>query len=298
MSRNKRVDPPTASQIHGSETASGKGGRVRRTKHADYQLVPFPKAQRELAVGLRLSEHQHIIHGLLEVDVTTPRQVIEAQQARGEEPLSFTAFIAACVGKAVDEHKSVQAYRKGRNQLVIFEDVDIGLSVEHEVEGHKIPLLYVVRAANRKTGWEIHREIRAFQKLHTAKVLPIPQLVQRWPALMLLGGRVLLRSPFYWKKSNGTCAITAVGMFGKGSGWGIPYASPYSLFLTLGGITEKQGVVDGQIVIREYLSLTISFDHDIIDGAPAARFTERLKELIESGFGLLDQQVMAEQART
>jgi pyruvate/2-oxoglutarate dehydrogenase complex dihydrolipoamide acyltransferase (E2) component len=298
MSRNKTLDPPTASQVHGSETANGEKGRLRRTKHTDYQLVPFPKAQRELAVGLRLTEHKHIIHGLLEVDVTTPRQVIEAQKARGEEPLSFTAFIAACVGKAVDEDKAVQAYRKGRKQLVIFEDVDIGLAVEHEVEGQKIPLEYVVRAANRKTAWEIHREIRAFQKLHTAKVLPIPRLVQRWPALMLLGGRVLIRSPFYWKKSGGTCGITAVGMFGKGSGWGIPYATPYSLFLTLGSISQKPGVVDGHIAIREYLHLTVDLNHDVIDGAPAARFVTRLKELIESGFGLLDQEVMVEQVST
>ena len=43
-----------------------------------------------------------------------------------------------------------------------------------------------------------------------------------------------------------------------------------------------------RIEIREYLSLTVSFDHDIIDGAPAARFTERFKDLIESGYGLLD----------
>jgi hypothetical protein len=37
---------------------------------------------------------------------------------------------------------------------------------------------------------------------------------------------------------------------------------------------------------RDYLSLTVSFDHRMIDGAPAGRFTERLKELIESGCGL------------
>ena len=89
-----------------------------------------------------------------------------------------------------------------------------------------------------------------------------------------------------------------MGMFGKGSGWGIPTAPIHSLFLTLGGITEKPGVVDGQIAIREYLCLTVSLDHDIIDGAPAARFVTRLKELIESGFGLLDQEIMAEQAST
>jgi pyruvate/2-oxoglutarate dehydrogenase complex dihydrolipoamide acyltransferase (E2) component len=294
MSRNKTLDTPTASQVHGSDTASGKGDRLRRAKHGDYQLVPFPKAQHEIAVGMRLSEHKHIIHGLMEVDVTTPRQVIHEQEARGEEPLSFTAFIAACLGKAVDENKSVQAYRKGRNQLVIFEDVDIAIPVEHEVEGQKVPLEYVVRAANRKTAREIHQEIRAFQKLHTAKVLPIPRLVQRWPDLMLLGGRVLLRSPFYWKKSGGTCGITAVGMFGKGSGWGIPYATPFSLFLTLGSISQKPGVVEGHIAIREYLHLTVDLNHDIIDGAPAARFVTRLKELIETGFGLLDQEVMTE----
>jgi pyruvate/2-oxoglutarate dehydrogenase complex dihydrolipoamide acyltransferase (E2) component len=212
--------------------------------------------------------------------------------------LSFTAFIAACLGKAVDEDKSVQAYRKGRNQLVLFQDVDISILVEHEVAGQKIPLSYVVRAANRKTAREIHQEIRAFQKLHTAEVLPIPRLVQRWPALMLLSGRVLMRSPFFWKRSGGTCQITAVGMFGKGSGWGIPTATPHSLFLTLGGISEKPGVVDGHIAIREYLCLTVSLDHDIIDGAPAARFISRLKDLIESGFGLFDQEGMAEQAST
>ena len=40
--------------------------------------------------------------------------------------------------------------------------------------------------------------------------------------------------------------------------------------------------------VRDYLSLTVSFDHNMIDGAPAARFTERLKQLIESGHGLPD----------
>jgi pyruvate/2-oxoglutarate dehydrogenase complex dihydrolipoamide acyltransferase (E2) component len=64
----------------------------------------------------------------------------------------------------------------------------------------------------------------------------------------------------------------------------------------VGGIGQKPGVVDGQIVMRDYLSLTISFDHNIIDGAPAARFTERLKELIESGYGLDDSTVELEKA--
>jgi len=45
-------------------------------------------------------------------------------------------------------------------------------------------------------------------------------------------------------------------------------------------------VVAGRIEIREYLCLTRMFDHDLVDGAPAARFTKRFQELLEAGDGL------------
>jgi pyruvate/2-oxoglutarate dehydrogenase complex dihydrolipoamide acyltransferase (E2) component len=48
--------------------------------------------------------------------------------------------------------------------------------------------------------------------------------------------------------------------------------------------------VEGRIETRQALSLTIIFDHDVIDGAPATRFTRRLVELIESGYGLEEEQ--------
>ncbi len=85
--------------------------------------------------------------------------------------------------------------------------------------------------------------------------------------------------------------VTSVGMFGKGGAWwGIPNAN-FALTVTLGGIAEKPGVVDGSIEIREYLCLTLSFDHAIVDGAPAARFGQQFKELIECGYGLNDHNV-------
>ena len=79
--------------------------------------------------------------------------------------------------------------------------------------------------------------------------------------------------------------VTAVGMFGKRGGWGIPLTL-YTLGITIGGIAEKPGVIDGKIEVRECLSKTLRFDHDLVDGAPAARFTNRFVELIESGVGL------------
>jgi pyruvate/2-oxoglutarate dehydrogenase complex dihydrolipoamide acyltransferase (E2) component len=95
----------------------------------------------------------------------------------------------------------------------------------------------------------------------------------------------MIKNPFRVKKYAGTVVVTAVGMFGQEAGWTIPYPG-HPLIITVGGITKKPGIIDDKIEPREYLNLTLSFDHDIIDGAPAVQFTSRLKELIESGYGL------------
>jgi pyruvate/2-oxoglutarate dehydrogenase complex dihydrolipoamide acyltransferase (E2) component len=93
----------------------------------------------------------------------------------------------------------------------------------------------------------------------------------------------------------GTVTISAVVMVGKGSGWGIPPSSPSICWITVGGIGQKREDAGGQTVTRDYLDLTVSFDHNMMDAAPGARFTKRLKELIESGHGLtLKEEAIAE----
>jgi pyruvate/2-oxoglutarate dehydrogenase complex dihydrolipoamide acyltransferase (E2) component len=47
-------------------------------------------------------------------------------------------------------------------------------------------------------------------------------------------------------------------------------------------------VVDGRTEVREYLSLTVMFDEDVIYGAPAARFAARLADLVQDGYGLIE----------
>ncbi len=271
-----------------------------KQQHADYQVVPYPKIRRWMAAMFRSVQHKPMIHGLIEVDVTTARAHLREHKATTGESLSFTAFLIACLAKAVDEHKAVQACRQGSKRLILFEEVDVYTPIEHEVAGQKQVIPSIIRAANRKTVREIHHEIRAAQAQDMAKALKRLQslptfLFQPYLWIFTWRGRT---HPRLWKKNVGTVGITAVGMFGNGAGWGIPPAPPTPLMVTVGGIGEKPGVVDGHITNREYLSLTISFDHEIIDGAPAARFTERLKELIESGYGLFDSTVESEQAIT
>jgi pyruvate/2-oxoglutarate dehydrogenase complex dihydrolipoamide acyltransferase (E2) component len=264
-----------------------------KQKHVDYQAVPYTKVRRFMAAEFRASQHMPMIHGLLEVDVTRVRAHLRAQKAKTGVSLSFTAFLIACLAQAVEEHKAVQAMRLGSKRLILFEEVDVLTYIERGVA----PMPYIIRAANHKTVREIHQKIRAAQVQDVAKAAVGFKLVQYLPTFLF---RFLLwmlgRDPQMMKKYVGTVVLSSVGMFGNGAGWGIPPATPPSLWITVGGIGEKPGVVDGQIAIRDYLSLTISFDHDIIDGAPAARFTQRLKDLIESGYGLFDSTEEKEQA--
>jgi pyruvate/2-oxoglutarate dehydrogenase complex dihydrolipoamide acyltransferase (E2) component len=88
-----------------------------------------------------------------------------------------------------------------------------------------------------------------------------------------------------WKRVAGTVGVTSVGMFGSGGGWGVTPTN-YPLQLTVGGISEKPRYADGELEPREFLHLTVTVDHDVVDGAPAARFVERLRELVEAASGL------------
>src|SRR5215472_6077342 len=258
-----------------------------KQQHVDYKVAPYPKLRRWMAGAYRSVQHKPMIHGLIEVDVTRARARLRDHKEKTGEPLSFTAFLTVCLGKAVNENKAVQAFRKGNKRLILFDDVDVYTPIERDVAGQKQIMPSIIRTANRKTLHEIHHEIRAAQAEDVEKGL---KWLQFLPAFLFRPffwvfcwvGRWY---PQLWKKYTGTVGITAVGMFGEGTGWGIPIPTP-TLMITVGGIGEKPGVVDGQIAIREYLSLTISVDHNIIDGAPAARFAQRLKELIESGYGL------------
>jgi pyruvate/2-oxoglutarate dehydrogenase complex dihydrolipoamide acyltransferase (E2) component len=79
--------------------------------------------------------------------------------------------------------------------------------------------------------------------------------------------------------------MSAIGMFGPGGGWGIPIAPP-TLMITVAGIATKPRYVDGSLQPREMLDVTISADHDLVDGAPAARFARRLADLVQRADGL------------
>jgi pyruvate/2-oxoglutarate dehydrogenase complex dihydrolipoamide acyltransferase (E2) component len=80
----------------------------------------------------------------------------------------------------------------------------------------------------------------------------------------------------------GTVAVTAVGMFAGGGGFGLTPPTIMTLEVVVGGMTQRPRVINGRVDIRDVLDLTLVIDHNVVDGAPATRFGAELRDLIET----------------
>ena len=259
-----------------------------------YDIRPFSQNRRNITLILKEGARKHNVHALLEIDVTKARCLIKEYKEKKNGDISFTGWIIKCVARAISDHRELNAYRHGKRNIVSFDDVDVPLPVERKVAGEVRPLAYIIRQANKKNVVDITREIRAVQKegvIGTTQLLGgnltrLERFALRSP--MFIKKIVMFiarRSAFFKKKHMGTVGVSSIGMFGNFPGWAIPLGIPATL-IVVGGLNQKPGVFEGKIEIREYLNLTITVDHDLVDGGPLARFVSLLTDLMEHGFGL------------
>jgi pyruvate/2-oxoglutarate dehydrogenase complex dihydrolipoamide acyltransferase (E2) component len=249
-----------------------------------YEVRPYPRLRRFSIDTGHLARRRSTMSGLAEVDVTDIRRAFREHKERTGEALSFTAYIVACLARAVEENREVQAWRDWRGRLVIFYDVNVNVIVEVESPQGKIALPHIVRAANRKTFRQIHDEIRGVQ---AAPERTQEQRFLGWflwlpgPLRRLIESS-LVRFPQRTRRLVTPILVSSVGMFGGGAFWGLTPAD-FPLSVLLGGIVERPRLVEGHMESREMLCVTLSIDHVIVDGAPAARFGRRFRELVEAG---------------
>lgn len=258
----------------------------------DYEIKPFPLSRRVIIDSGRMGKRKHTIHALVEFDVTEARAILHAHKERTGETLSFTAFVLTCLGKAIDQNKYLHARRDVWGRLILFSDVDCTTMIEIDLDGQKFPLAHIVRSINHRSLRSINDEIRGVQT-NPQSSASLQKNTRSMGAFLLLPAFVrdilygiITRSPAVFKRQVGTVMVSSVGMFGTGSGWGLTGGSIYTTNILVGGIAQKPGVVEGKVAVREFLSVTVDLDHEIVDGAPAVRFVERFKNLIESGYGL------------
>ncbi len=244
-----------------------------------YTLQPVPSERLPVLDRLAGASRRFQVHALVELDVSEPKRRIEDADPR----VSWTGFVIATVARAVAAHPEVNA-RKAGNQILTFDRVDIGATVERHWQGRTVLDIVVVPEADLRTCAQIT------EMLHQAKYGPgqphrprglTAQLVRLPGPLRRTAVRVAGTRPGVAATFGPAVGVTSIGMFSSGWGWAIPLA-PLTLILTVGGVVDRPVVRDGLVVVRPLLPITLSFEHAVIDGAPAARFTETLRSLVES----------------
>ena len=250
-----------------------------------YAVRRVPRNRRPVLDRLAGASRRFQVHGLVELDVSEAA----ARMAQAEPRVSWTGFLIATLGRAVAQHPEVNS-RKTGNRILTFDRVDVGATVERHWEDRTLLDIATVRDADRMSASAVsalfHETKYGPGESHGPQgmmrpVLRLPGPLRR-TAIRLAGTQPSIAAGF-----GPAVGVTSLGMFTRGWGWAIPLA-PLTVILTVGRVVDRPVVRDGQIVVRPMLPVTLSVDHAVIDGAPAARFAETLRELVESAAVLED----------
>ncbi|MDD8013792.1 MAG: 2-oxo acid dehydrogenase subunit E2 [Acidobacteriota bacterium] len=259
-----------------------------------YNTIEFPRSRIATFDIGAISKTKHYVCALLEFNVANARKKIKEARKIRNERISFTGWLLKVIGETIHQHKEVAAFLYGRRKLIIFDDVDISIVVEKDLDGYKVPIPLVIRKANEKSAAAITAEIEnaKTEKFSGGRTVlnQKANLLERAyyilpGALRRLAWRSMLCHPRFVFRKMGNVVFTSVGMIGQINGW-FMQTSVHPLSFGIGSITQKPVAVGTEIKIGEVLHMTVLIDHNVVDGAPMARFVDSLTKNIEAGIGL------------
>jgi pyruvate dehydrogenase E2 component (dihydrolipoamide acetyltransferase) len=247
------VEEALASQPESSLLLDGEASSRGSARGVEALTGPRAIIAERLSASWRERPHVTLT---TEADATN---LVNARQQLAEElgqKVAYDALLVALVARALAEqpHMNARLTERGIERL---SEINVGVALDAE-RGLLVP---VVRDATAKSLLQVQRTLA--------------ELVER-----ALAGRSLPDD-----LSGGTFTITNLGMFDIDVFTPI-INPPESAILGVGRIVAKPVAVDRQVVVRDRMTLSLSFDHRLIDGAPAARFLQRVKQLVERPFAL------------
>lgn len=180
------------------------------------------------------------------------RDHLNKRFGKEEIKFSYNAILIKIVATALRLHPKINASIEG-DEIKVWQQIHIGVAMESE----DVLIVPVVRNPDLKSISEINQELNELtMKTRDNKLLPDDL-------------------------ANGTFTISNLG-FADIDFFTPILRPPESALLGVGRILEKPVVKDGQIISEARISLSLTFDHRIIDGAPGARFLKTVKEIIEA----------------
>lgn len=242
---------------------SGPGGRVTERDVLAYveapkaappaaagQVIPFAGPRQ--AIAERMTESLRTMAQVTlttEADVTPLVEFREALRRRYE--VSYTDLVIKAVAAALRAHPALNSTLVG-DEIHLLQEVNVGFAVALD-DGLMVP---VVRNADRLSLQEVARE--------TARLAEAAR-----------GGNLTVD-----EVTGATFTVTNLGGYGVDAF--TPIINPPEVgILGVGRIVEKPAVHRGSIAVRSLMALSLTFDHRIVDGAPAAAFLRTVREFLE-----------------
>ena len=222
-------------------------------------ITPLKGVRKIVSEGMADSVHTTARVTLFrEVEVTEFVKLRERFQGRGAS-ISYNDILVRICAIALWEHPEANA-RLGEGAIEQLDRVNIGLAVDTE-RGLLVPVI------------------------HNADRLSLPQIAAA-RARLVEAARNGASLPD--DLAGGTFTLTNLGMFGV-EGFAPVINLPECCILGVGRIVRKPIVIDADdtLAVRPLVTLSLVFDHRVIDGAPAARFMDRLAQLIEDPLQML-----------
>ncbi len=214
---------------------------------------------RRLSQSMQTAPHFYMTSVIDTTRLAALRQQINEYAANDPSPVkvSFNDLIVKAVARALVRMPQVNV-SFAEDRILQKKQVHIGIAVALDT-GLIVPVL---RNADQRGILDIAREARRLaEAARSGKLRPE-------------------------EFSGGTFTISNMGMFDVDSFTAV-INPPESAILAVGSITPTPVVVDGQVVVRDRMKVTLSSDHRAIDGATAARFLQEVKRLLEEPLGVL-----------
>lgn len=211
------------------------------------EMIPLTGMRKTAAERVSLSART-APHTTLNMEV----DMSKAAKLREEIHVSYTDMVVKAVAKALAEHPIMNSTLKDE-QIKVFHDINLGVAVATE-KGLIVP---VIHNTDRKSLEEIALKLKELAEKARQGKLTKDEL------------------------TGGTFTVTNLGMYGVDTFTPI-INPPETAILGVGRLTEKPGVENRKIVIKPLMNLSLSFDHRVVDGAPAARFLQKIKEILEN----------------
>ena len=243
-------------------------------------MKAFPDARKQTYAFLEDARRTCHVYLMTDVDATR----LKAARAASDGKVSFVSYVVKAAADVIAEYPDARAVLKDGlwPTLTTIKDVHAKVLFDKTIDGQRCVVAGTVRAAQTRTLAEVQADIDTYKAAAVAGDGPFKQvrMLQRLPLpLVRLIYRAVLRNPLRRSGLQGTFSVTSVGH--EDVRTIIPMIAG-TLGFGVGRIAEAAVVRDGKIEIAARFTLSLAFDHRVLDGAMASEVLARVKDRLES----------------